>query len=211
MSSDAVLGKVTAFVTRETTGGRELLVFRHPNAGVQLPAGTIEPGESPEDAVLREVWEETGLTSVEVVRCLDIMAQPLAADEYVLLQSAQLLSASVRNAVPIDALLHRGWRVRLKQIDGEFAEVAYEDFEMRDRLVVKSAVEGWLPADTVTQRVERHLFHLRLTAPTPDRWEQFADMGFTFELYWTALDEIDDLVPVQQDWLNSIRDQLQNR
>jgi hypothetical protein len=144
------------------------------------------------------------------VRCLDIMIQPLAADEYVLLRPITLLSASALNAPSTDCMLHRGWRVRLKQINVEFAEVAYEEFEMRERLVVKSAVEGWLPADALTQRVERYLFHLRLTAPSPDRWEQFADMGFTFELYWTALDEIDGLVPVQQDWLNSIREQLQN-
>lgn len=211
MPADVVLGKVTAFVTRDSENGRELLVFRHPNAGVQLPAGTIEPGESAESAVLREVQEETGLTSVEIVRCLEIMAQPLAADEYVLLQAAQLFSHSAKHAAPTDVVLHRGWRVRLKRIEGEFAEVAYEDFEMRDQLVVKSSVEGWLPADSITRRVERHLFHLRLTAPAPDRWEQPADMGFSFALYWTSLNHIDHLVPAQRDWLKRVRAQLQNR
>lgn len=44
--TDPVLHKVTGFVTR----GRELLVFRHPTAGVQLPAGTVEAGETPEAA-----------------------------------------------------------------------------------------------------------------------------------------------------------------
>ena len=40
-----------------------VLVFRHPHAvaGVQLPKGTIESGESPEDAVVRELAEESGL------------------------------------------------------------------------------------------------------------------------------------------------------
>jgi 8-oxo-dGTP pyrophosphatase MutT (NUDIX family) len=32
-------------------------------AGVQVPAGTIEPGESPVDAVVREVMEEAGIAA----------------------------------------------------------------------------------------------------------------------------------------------------
>ena len=60
--------KVLAYITK----GDELLVFRHrdfPEAGLQVPAGTIEIGERPRDAVLREVCEESGLTEVRVV-CL---------------------------------------------------------------------------------------------------------------------------------------------
>ncbi|MBZ0279922.1 MAG: NUDIX domain-containing protein [Anaerolineae bacterium] len=57
--------KAFAYVTR----GKRLLVFEHPHApeaGIQVPAGTIEPGESPEDAVLREAHEETGLTALRL-------------------------------------------------------------------------------------------------------------------------------------------------
>lgn len=52
--------KVVAYITR----GDELLVFTHrdfPEAGVQVPAGTVEAGEALDAAVLREVHEETGL------------------------------------------------------------------------------------------------------------------------------------------------------
>ncbi len=55
-----VLEKAFAYITRDD----ELLVFRHvdfPEAGIQVPAGTIGPGESMEAAVLREAREETGL------------------------------------------------------------------------------------------------------------------------------------------------------
>ncbi|CAN0515446.1 unnamed protein product, partial [Phaeothamnion confervicola] len=41
-----------------------------PEAGVQLPAGTMEAGETPEDAVLREAFEETGLAGLRIVRFL---------------------------------------------------------------------------------------------------------------------------------------------
>ena len=44
-----------------------LLVFKHPFAGVQLPKGTIEQGELPEEAVLRELEEESGINTGRVI------------------------------------------------------------------------------------------------------------------------------------------------
>ena len=55
------------------TNGRRLLLFTHPespDAGVQVPAGTIEPGESPKHAVMREAREETGLAGLKYERLL---------------------------------------------------------------------------------------------------------------------------------------------
>lgn len=38
------------------------ILFQYPGGEYwSLPAGAIEPGETPEEAVVREVWEETGL------------------------------------------------------------------------------------------------------------------------------------------------------
>lgn len=51
--------------------GDELLVFEHrdfPEAGLQVPAGTVEDGEDPRDAVLRELYEESGIADATVVR-----------------------------------------------------------------------------------------------------------------------------------------------
>jgi 8-oxo-dGTP pyrophosphatase MutT (NUDIX family) len=59
------IGKVAAIVLREGRAGAEVLVFDHPleEGGfmVQVPAGTIEPGEAPDVAVMRELLEETGV------------------------------------------------------------------------------------------------------------------------------------------------------
>lgn len=57
--------KVLAYITH---GGR-LLVFRHPDhpeAGIQVPGGTVAEGEDPAAAVLREAMEETGLASLRL-------------------------------------------------------------------------------------------------------------------------------------------------
>ena len=57
-------GKAYGFVLREGADGRELLVFEHagaPEAGLQVPGGTVEDGETPVQAVAREVLEESAL------------------------------------------------------------------------------------------------------------------------------------------------------
>ena len=57
-----IVDKVVAYVVH----GDQLLVFMHPlhpEVGLQVPAGTVEPGESPDVALLRELREETGLSA----------------------------------------------------------------------------------------------------------------------------------------------------
>lgn len=59
-----MIHKAYAYVVRQHNNTQQLLVFKHqqiPAAGVQVPKGTVEPGEEWAEAVLREVEEETGL------------------------------------------------------------------------------------------------------------------------------------------------------
>src|SRR5690348_18410922 len=64
-----LMQKALAYIT----WGNTLLVFSHPDfpeAGIQVPAGTIEPGEEPEAGALREAFEETGLSGLALVAFL---------------------------------------------------------------------------------------------------------------------------------------------
>jgi 8-oxo-dGTP pyrophosphatase MutT (NUDIX family) len=65
-----LIPKVSVFVI---DADDRLLVFEHPNspsAGIQVPAGTLEPGEKPLTGTLRELCEETGRTSFKITRLL---------------------------------------------------------------------------------------------------------------------------------------------
>jgi 8-oxo-dGTP diphosphatase len=58
-----------AYVTHRDALGERLLIFSHPDApeaGLQVPASTLEDGENPADGALREAREESGLACLEM-------------------------------------------------------------------------------------------------------------------------------------------------
>ncbi|GGK16797.1 hypothetical protein GCM10011583_55920 [Streptomyces camponoticapitis] len=70
--------RVAAYVIRDRAVP-EVLVFDHigmPEAGTQVPAGGVGSGEQLEEAVLREVAEETGLLTATVVRQIAVEDKP---------------------------------------------------------------------------------------------------------------------------------------
>lgn len=70
----ADIEKVVCYVTRSRGASLDLLVFDHrddPEAGTQVPAGTVDPGEAPDAAADRELFEETGLRDLPRLGMLD--------------------------------------------------------------------------------------------------------------------------------------------
>ena len=60
--------KAAAVVLRGLPDAKEVLVFDHPleegGVMIQLPAGTVEQGEAPGAAAIRELFEETGVQAM---------------------------------------------------------------------------------------------------------------------------------------------------
>jgi len=77
--------RVLAYVTRTSEGRTELLVFdQHgdPGAGTQVPAGRLDPGESLEEGLRRELHEEAGLERILIVRELPVLGDWAERSEY---------------------------------------------------------------------------------------------------------------------------------
>jgi 8-oxo-dGTP diphosphatase len=77
--------RVLAYVTRERDGRTELLVFDQqgdPDAGTQVPAGRLDPGETLEQGLLRELHEETGLDRLRIVRELAVLGDWAERSQY---------------------------------------------------------------------------------------------------------------------------------
>lgn len=195
--------KVTAFVTRVHEGRIQLLVFAHPTAGVQLPAGSVEVGEQPASGAVREVAEETGLTGCVVVTRLGELTQTLPSTRTVLLRAVEVRSQPNAGA-PVTATLRRGLPVRADHGEGSWRHVVYETFDLNQEPPVPlTRVAGWVPVHCLAERLVRHLYHLQCTSSTPDRWEQFAD-DHLFRPFWTPLEAPVALVEGQQQWLDAI-------
>ncbi len=72
--------KALAYIVHD---GR-LLVFRHrdfPEAGIQVPGGTLAENEPPEAAALREATEETGLQGLRVIRLVGEQVRQVTSAE----------------------------------------------------------------------------------------------------------------------------------
>jgi 8-oxo-dGTP pyrophosphatase MutT (NUDIX family) len=204
-----VVEKVTAFVTREMANGRQLLIFRHPWNGLQLPAGTVEEGESPETAVLREAAEETGLEGLVLKRPLGMLHRVLPDNHFLVITTTRLLSAPDPAAPPIsDLIFYRGGYVQLRQVVNGYAEVVMEEWDERAkpaRLLRRE--QGWLPRDWLTPHIHRYQYWLQCEVETAESWTVFVD-GHHFELFWTPLRPAPSLVWPQNEWLTAVYDEL---
>jgi 8-oxo-dGTP pyrophosphatase MutT (NUDIX family) len=73
--NERVSERVGAFIVRRNMSSNlyELLLFRHvdyQNVSVQIPGGGVDAGETLEEALHREIYEESGLLNLPIVRKL---------------------------------------------------------------------------------------------------------------------------------------------
>ncbi|MCL4867628.1 MAG: NUDIX domain-containing protein [Anaerolineae bacterium] len=208
MRNIRAVGKVTALITRLGVNGPELLVFQHPLAGIQLPAGTVEIGESVAAALQREVQEETGLIAFDSVQPLGTQTTILSDDQRILLRLSKLFDSPAFDASSLPFTLTRGTIVRLLQEVGEggrgrFAQVCYEQYDLAYKPPqLHQSFSGWVRSSILSRHIERHFFHLTHHSPTPTTWQVETD-NHTFYLFWVSLTPRPQLVYSQQLWLDT--------
>jgi 8-oxo-dGTP pyrophosphatase MutT (NUDIX family) len=203
-----VVEKVTAFITRWQQEGPELLVFQHPLAGLQLPAGTVEIKEPLEEAVLREVAEEAGLVDVKIVTYLGSLESTLSGDEHVVLLTTKLFSSPAYDSSSEGYMLGRGLPVRVTSTIGKFSAVLCDPLDPHEQPPVRrSDVSGYLRSSVLGRHIQRHMFQLRPTTHMPDSWQIEAD-GHVLRFFWKTLDTRPRLNPIQAEWLDSFYERL---
>lgn len=196
--------KVTAFITRPSQRGTELLLFEHPNAGNQIPAGTVEAGETPEQAVVREATEETGLTSLSVRQYLGCVEEKLPGGKRLVAKPTKVYARP--DLTSFDwAWLRRGIPVTLDRQAASFSQITYREWDQEpDPQYVTLGITGWVPDDTLANAFRRHFFHLSFQGDSAKRWTVFSD-NHVFTLFWAPLTALPEIIPPQKRWLEFLR------
>lgn len=198
--------KVTAFVTRDSEAGREVLTFLHPLGGRQVPAGSVEDGEEPVESAKREVWEETGVGGFEHVALLRVKMTIAEGSGY--LTKAQVLRTEPQTSAPGGEQLPRGYKVVINKRSQGWLYVSHRTYDFNvTPATVLAEISGWVPGGVVATTLERHYFHITVAAGGLHTWIRAAD-GHLFQVEWLPLTPPPALVEGQQEWLDAVHSQL---
>jgi len=195
------IGKVTALITRQRGAQRQLLLIRHPYAGIQIPAGTIEPDETPNEAALREASEETGLSDLTVAAYLGNEQTSLPPNQRAIRHSTTIYSRP--DAGSFDwAHIRRGiWVDLTGRRQGDWRQICFQEPDrVPDPQYVSMEIMGWAPDGTLADRCTRHFYLLNGDSPQ-DEWDIRAD-SHTFHLFWASIGELPTIISPQDQWLD---------
>ncbi len=195
-----MIDKVTAFVLRPSPGGPELLLFEHGYAGLQIPAGTVEPGEDLEHAVRREIAEETGLQHLESCRLVGEAEDRLPEGSRIVAEKTRVYARP--DPISFDwAYLPRGAIVSLQREADGFCQVLWQEWDRwPDPQYLSMSILGWVPQHTLAVRQLRHFFVCEFRGQTPERWTVEVD-NHRFVLFWAPLAALPPILSPQAAWL----------
>ncbi len=197
----ARLEKVTTFIIRSQSIRQEILLFQHPTAGIQLPAGTVEPEEDPRAAAAREAGEETGLPGLKLEAYLGSLEEtPVLGDHFIVVASD---AYSRPDPASFNwAHFRSGITVKLQRREKGFAQVSFEEPDQWPETHYASyQITGWVPEKVLSRTATRHFFRFSHPGNTVDTWSVAID-NHIFKLFWVPLDPPPDIIAPQMPWLD---------
>jgi 8-oxo-dGTP pyrophosphatase MutT (NUDIX family) len=206
MTNEFFLAKIACFAVRDRGTGWDLLVIRHPTAGTQVPAGTVDPREPCRSAALREFHEETGVKASSA-HCVGRIEKDYPPHHGVLVATPHHSMEVVRTGVDHDLQLRRGLPVRIIAERDNEVQVIYEEWDYNlDPPVVINSVAGWVASTDVAKTIVRELYRVTVNEVTQPSWTHLAD-GQNWTLEWMPIQAV-TLFGEQQGWLDALRDEL---
>jgi len=204
-----MLHKVTTFILRLTPSGREILLFEHPFAGWQCPAGTVNLGETPETAAVREAAEETGLANLPIKANLGHRDHIFPPNRTALLAPTTVFSRPDPSSFDW-VKLEPGILLEVHRKQNGYTQISYNEPDKLPNPTYNTYhILGWVPDEVLSQRQRRHFFLMEFAGSTPFSWKVYSD-NHTFILSWFPMEELPELIPPQNAWLEILWQYLQN-
>ncbi len=199
--------KVTAFIIRKNKNKLELLLILHPNAGIQIPAGTVEKGETIEEALKREITEETGLKKITIKYYIGSKENKLQGNEFLISEKTKVYSRPSPTSFGW-AELKKGTTVSSNRIFGEFTQITYAEYDrFPDPQYLTYQIIGWVPTTILSKDIRRHFFHVGINEDVQDEWEIFAD-NHKFKLFWSSFTNLANIIKPQYKWFDYVKQDL---
>lgn len=199
--------KVTVFITCTHADRRYLLLIQHPYAGIQLPAGTVDPGEAPAVAARREAAEETGFTDLSEERLLGQEEKDLPDGLCAIMTATPVYSRP--DATSFDWIhIRRGIVVKPLRQQADFTQIHYQELDRHDAPDTLSfVITGWAPTRNLVWRYIRYFYHFTCQGDPQASWTVETD-NHTFRLFWADVETLPALISPQQPWLDYFRKAL---
>ncbi|KYK28698.1 MAG: hypothetical protein AYK19_20665 [Theionarchaea archaeon DG-70-1] len=205
-SIEQVMEKVTIFITRKKDSRIELLLLRHPYAGIQFPAGTVEEDEDLDDAAKREIYEETGLKDAALKSYIGSMYEKLPEHVCIISQKTKVYARPDESSFDW-AEFRRGTWVKEIRKKNEFTQVLYEEKDTYpEGKYITYSIMGWVRDEFLCRIQRRHFFHFTVEW-AEEKWTQFSD-SHQFELFWSPLYSRPEIIKPQTLWLEYVRNEL---
>jgi 8-oxo-dGTP pyrophosphatase MutT (NUDIX family) len=202
--TQATTHKVTALITCRWAEEDYLLLFQHPFAGIQIPAGTVETGEDIAVAARREAWEETGLTDLGEGTYLGHREESLPDGKALMAVTSVAYSRPDQTSFNW-ATIRNGIAVHMEREQAGFTQVTFEEWDRMDApQYITFRITGWVPTHHLDKHPRRHFFHFETTADPSQRWTVETD-HHRFQLFWAPVADLPQIVYSQAGWLSMLR------
>jgi 8-oxo-dGTP pyrophosphatase MutT (NUDIX family) len=192
------LRKVTSFIVRPKP--REVLLLRHPFAGIQFAAGEVEAGETPEAAAARAALEQTGLDDIGGPVPAGVTVEEVVGAGWLVAETTPVFFRPDAHSDSW-AILRRGVSVTSERELGGFVQITYEEVDrMPSPQYLTARITGWVPREALARVRRRFFFLLPCEAETPPAWS--VDTGRDdWVLFWAPIDRLPALIPPQDQWI----------
>jgi 8-oxo-dGTP pyrophosphatase MutT (NUDIX family) len=162
----------------------------------------VEPGEAPEQAALREAWEETGVEGLSIQKFLGSQDELRPEGLWVVGEQTRVYARPDPDSFDW-AELRRGLQVRQLRQENGYIQVTFEEWDrIPDPAYLTYQITGWVPEAVLCRCTRRHFYHLTSlqAASLPERWERRSDQHL-FQPFWAPITHLPPIIPPQDAWL----------